>query len=52
MPNEIYKFKIFKNKFPFTILEVRADSYNNACNEVDNYLEDLDNRLLYSYRNA
>lgn len=52
MQLERYKFKVFKNKMPFTILEIHAETYNKACDEVDSYLENLDNRMLYSYKNA
>ena len=49
---ETFKFKIFKNRLPFTVLEIRAESYNDACDKVDDYLEDFDNSMLYSYKNA
>lgn len=49
---ETFKFKVFKNRLPFTVLEIQAESYNDACDKVDDYLEDFDNRMLYSYKNA
>lgn len=49
---EKYKFKIFKNLQPFMVLDISAESYNKACDKVDDYLEDLGNRMLYSYKNA
>ena len=49
---ETFKFKIFKNRLPFTVLGIRAESYNEACDKVDDYLEDFDNIMIYSYKNA
>ena len=48
----VINFDIYKNKSFWIKLNVNADSYNEACNIVDRYLEDLDNRRLYSYKNG
>lgn len=52
MEQNNYNFDIYKNKSFWIKLSINADSYNEACNIVDRYLEDLDNRRLYSYKNG
>ena len=48
MPLETFKFKIFKNRLPFPVLEIRAESYNEACDKVDDYLEDFGQSTVVS----